>query len=103
MITLDRFTTWALAVGAALAIGGSYLLDGPDDLTVAQGLALDAEQARIEAARFDRDLRACKRAMGPSADLVQIAGTEHYACREMPIEPTPETLLQRYALLGGGK
>lgn len=56
------------------------------------------------ARRFERDLRACKKAVGPSADLVQIQGTEHYVCRDMPIEPTPPAVFGKYALLvGAGK
>ena len=103
MITLDRFTTWALALGAALAFGASYLLDSRSEAQIEQAQAADLADAKLAAQHFERDLRACKKAMGPSADLVQIAGTDHYACREMPVEPTPATLLQRYAQLGGGK
>lgn len=104
MITFDRFTTWALAAGAALAIGGSYLLDGPSDAEIAAAQAADFQEYKLKAQRFDRDLKACKRALGPTADLVEIAGSDgDYVCREMAVEPTPAALLQRYALLGGGK
>ena len=100
MITFDRFTTWALTAGAALIIGGSYLLDGRSDEQVERAIAADLEDAKLAAQRFERDLRACKRAMGPSADLVQIERTGDYVCREMGVEPTPAEVLHRYYDLG---
>ena len=103
MITFDRFTTWALALGAALAIGGGYLLDGPKDEQIERAIAADLVDAKLSAQRFERDLRACKRAMGPSADLVQIERTGDYVCREMDVEPTPAEVLHRYADLSGRK
>lgn len=104
MITLDRLTTWALAGSAALAVGCSYLIDGPsaDEVARMEAASLaDAREAAQQARHFERDLRACKRALGPSADLIEIAGSGDYVCREMPIEPTPASILSRYALLGG--
>ena len=103
MITFDRFKIWALAAGAALAIGGSYLLDGPSEEEVERAIAADLVDAKLSAQRFERDLRACKRAMGPSADLVQIERTGDYVCREREIEPTPAEVLHRYAQLGERK
>ena len=103
MITLDRFTTWALALGAALAFGASYLLDSRSEAQIEQAQAADLADAKLSAQRFERDLRACKRAMGPSADLVQIERTGDYVCREMDVEPTPAEVLHRYAQLGEKK
>ena len=103
MITFDRFITWALATGVALAIGGSYILDGPNEEQVERATAVDLEDAKLAAQRFERDLRACKKALGPSADLVQIERTGDYVCREMPIEPTPAEVLHRYAQFGEKK
>lgn len=87
-------------VAACLLAAGGALLDGPSESDVAAATAADLHDAQLAAQRFDRDLRACHRERGPSADLVQIAGTEHYVCREVPIEPTPAAILQRYAQLG---
>jgi len=101
MITFDRFTTWALAAGATLIIGGSYLLDGRSDEQVERAIAADLVDAKLAAQRFERDLRACKKALGPSADLVQIERTGDYVCREMGVEPTPAEVLHRYYDLGG--
>lgn len=103
MITFDRFTTWALAAGATLIIGGGYLLDGQSDEQVERAIAADLVDAKLAAQRFERDLRACKKALGPSADLVQLADSDDYVCREMPIEPTPAEVLHRYAQLGEKK
>ena len=103
MIAKEKFTTLALASGIAMILGGSYLLDGPSDEQIERATAADLADAKLAAQRFERDLRACKKAVGPSADLVQIQGTEHYVCREGAIEPAPAELLHRYALLGGGK
>jgi len=100
MITIDRSITWALATGVALIIGGSYLLDGPNEEQVERATAVDLEDAKLAAQRFERDLRACKKTLGPSADLVQIERTGDYVCREMPIEPTPAEVLHHYYDLG---
>jgi hypothetical protein len=102
-MTFDKLTTWAAALGVATILLLSSLLDGPSDHAVDQAQAADLRDAQLAAQRFERDLRACHKALGPSADLVQIEGTDHYVCREMTIEPTPAEVLQRYALLGGGK
>ena len=103
MITFDRFTTWALAAGATLIIGGSYLLDGRSYEQVERATAADLADAKLAAQRFERDYRACKRALGQSADLVQIERTGDYVCREMAVEPTPAEVLHRYAQLGEKK
>lgn len=103
MITLDRFKIWALAAGAALAIGGSYLLDGPSDEQVERAIAADLQAARRDELRMTLMLKRCYQERGPSAELVQIAGSDDYVCREREIEPTPAEVLHRYAKLGGGK
>lgn len=86
---IEKFTTWALALGAAAILSASYLLDGPSDEQIERATAADLADAKLAAQRFERDLRACKRAIGPSADLVQIERTGDYVCREMAVEPTP--------------
>ena len=103
MITLDKFTTWALAAGAALAIGGSYLLDGPSDEQVERAIAADLQAARRDELRMTLMLKRCYQERGPSAELVQIAGSDDYVCREREIEPTPAEVLHRYAQLGEKK
>ena len=103
MITLDRFKIWALAAGAALAIGGSYLLDGPSDEQVERAIAADLQAARRDELRMTLMMKRCYQERGPSAELVQIAGSEDYVCREREIEPTPAEVLHRYAQLGEKK
>ena len=103
MITFDRFTTWALAALAALAIGGSYLLDGPRDAEIERAIAADLQAARRDELRMTLMTKRCFQERGPSAELVQIASTEDYVCREREIEPTPAEVLHRYADLSGRK
>ena len=103
MITFDRFTTWALAAGAALAIGGSYLLDGQSDEQVERAIAADLQAARRDELRMTLMLKRCYQERGPSAELVQIAGSDDYVCREREIEPTPAEVLHQYAQLGEKK
>ena len=103
MIALDRFKIWALAAGAALAIGGSYLLDGPSDEQVERAIAADLQAARRDELRMTLMLKRCYQERGPSAELIQIAGSDDYVCREAEIEPTPAEVLHRYAQLGGKK
>ena len=100
---IEKFTTWALALGAAAILSASYLLDGPSDEQIERATAADLADAKLAAQRFERDLRACKKAVGPSADLVQIERTGDYVCREMAVEPTPAEVLHRYADLSGRK
>ena len=103
MITLDKFTTWALAAGAALAIGGSYLLDGPSDEQVERAIAADLQAARRDELRLSLMTKRCFQERGPSAELIQIAGSDDYVCRATEIEPTPAEVLHRYAQLGEKK
>lgn len=94
--------TLALAIGCAIVAAGA-LLDGPSDIDAAQVLADDMDAAELASQRFERDLRECKRRVGPAADLIQISDTDHYVCRDMPIEPTPAKILHGYALMGSAK
>ena len=103
MITIDRFTTWALAAGAALAIGGGYLLDGPSDEQVERAIAADLQAARRDELRMTLMTKRCHQERGPSAELIQIAGSDDYVCREREIEPTPAEVPHRYAGLSGRK
>lgn len=103
MIALDRFKIWALAAGAALAIGGSYLLDGPSDEQVERAIAADLQAARRDELRMTLMLKRCYQERGPSAELIQIAGSDDYVCRAAEIEPTPAEVLHRYAQLGEKK
>ena len=103
MITLDKFTTWALAAGAALAIGGGYLLDGPSEEEVERAIAADLQAARRDELRMTLMTKRCHQERGPSAELIQIAGSDDYVCREREIEPTPAEVLHRYAQLGEKK
>ena len=100
MITLDKFTTWALAAGAALAIGGSYLLDGPSDEQVERAIAADLKAARRDELRLSLMTKRCFQELGPAAELIQIAGSDDYVCRAAEIEPTPAEVLHRYHNLG---
>lgn len=91
------------AAACLLAAGGA-LLDGPSDEEIAAAQAADFQEYKKRAQRFERDLKACKRALGPTADLVEIAGSDgDYVCREQAIEPTPAEVLHKYANLGGVK
>lgn len=92
-----------VAAAACLLAAGGALLDGPSEADVAVAQAADLADAQQAAKRFERDLRACKLAKGPAADLIQIERSGDYVCREVAIEPIPAEILHRYALLGGGK
>ena len=100
MISFDRFTTGALATGAALAIGGSYLLDGPSDEQVERAIAADLKAARRDELRLSLMTKRCFQELGPAAELIQIEGSDDYVCREREIEPTPAEVLHRYYDLG---
>lgn len=93
----------AAAAAMALAAGGA-LLDGPSEEEIAAAQAADFAEYKQRQLRFERDLRACKKALGPTADLVEIAGSDgDYVCREQAIEPTPRAVLSKYADLGEKK
>lgn len=46
---MQKVTTWALAIGAAVIFSASYLLDGKTDADVAQAVAADLADARHQA------------------------------------------------------
>ena len=70
----------AAALGCALVAGG-VLLDGPSDEEIAKAAAADLVDAKLAAKRLDRDWRACKRALGANAELIEIARSGDYVCR----------------------
>ena len=98
-------TNWILAAAGACAfLAAGALLDGPSDEEIARAQAADFQEYKQRQQRFERDLRACKKALGPTADLIEIAGSDgDYVCREQAIEPTPAAILSRYADLAGRK
>lgn len=100
-MTIDKFTTWALAAGVAIAFSMGGLLDGPSDLQVAQAQSDDLADAKARARHEAEQLQRCKSLRGPRAELLQIRDTDHYVCREGAIEPTPASVMQRYAMSGG--
>ena len=102
-MNMQKFTTWGLALGLAGALLAGTIHKEPTAADVEEMQAADLKDAIEASRRFQRDLRACKRALGPSADLIQIEGRDDYVCREMPIEPTPEHILHRYVELAGRK
>ena len=94
-----------LAGVAALTLAAAgTIIDGPSDEEIARAQAADFQEYKKRAQRFERDLKACKKALGPTADLVEIAGSDgDYVCREMAVEPTPRAVLSKYADLGEKK
>lgn len=80
---IEKFTTWTLAIGAAVILAASCLLDGPSDHETAQAMQADITYAKA-AARDAAILEArCKAARGPSAELVMVGTNGDYACRVM--------------------
>ena len=99
---MDRIKNLILAVAAVAALaGGGVLLDGPSDHELALAQQQDLEDAQRRAAAFDRDLRRCKQRVGPTGDLIEIAGTGRYECRDTEIEPTPVHILARVTMFWG--
>ena len=45
----DRITPWACALLIALALGASWMLDGPSDIDAAQAVAADVQDAQHSA------------------------------------------------------
>ncbi len=100
-MTRHHLNAALIACGLAALLGASHLLDtGPSEAELATATAADLMDAQAAAANFERDYRECQRLRGPSAELIQIEGTDHYVCREGQIQPTPAAVLQRYAALG---
>jgi hypothetical protein len=91
------------AVAAMTLAAAGAPLDGPSDEEIAAAQAADFAEYKQRAQRFERDLRACKKVLGPTADLVEIAGSDDYVCREVDVEPTPRAVLGRYTNLSTTK
>lgn len=87
----------AAAIMGLLALG--TFMDGVSDEQVERAIAADLQAARRDELRLSLMTKACFKAKGPAAELVQIAGSDDYVCREREIEPTPEHVLQRVAML----
>ena len=78
---MQKLTTWTLAIGAAVILAASHLLDGPSDHETAQIMQADITYAKA-AARDAAILEArCKATRGPSAELVMVGTNGDYACR----------------------
>ena len=80
---IEKFTTWALSIGAAVILAASYLIDGPSEHETAQLMQADITYAKA-AARDAAVLEGrCKSLRGPSAELVMVGTNGDYACRVM--------------------
>ena len=78
---IEKLTTWTLAIGAAVILSASYLLDGPSDHETAQAIQADITYAKA-AARDAAILEArCKATRGTAAELVMVGTNGDYACR----------------------
>lgn len=78
---IEKFTTWTLAIGAAVILAASCLIDGPSDHETAQLMQADITYAKA-AARDAAILEArCKTLRGPTAELVVVGTNGDYACR----------------------
>ena len=100
---IDKLTTWALAAGATIIIGCSYMLDTVSDEQVERAIAADLHAARRDELRMTLMTKRCHQERGPSAELIQIAGSMDYVCRDAGVEPTPAAVLQKYAHMGEKK
>ena len=94
---------WAIAVAGVSVFLGVAAIDGPSDAEVERAIAADLKAARRDELRMTLLVKRCFQERGPSAELIQIAGSDDYVCREREIEPTPAHVLQRVAMLGAGK
>lgn len=78
---IQKLTTWTLAIGVAVILAASYLLDGPSDHETAQSIQADITYAKA-AARDVAVLDArCKATRGTAAELVMVDTNGDYACR----------------------
>ena len=91
----------AAAVVGLLALGA--FMDGVSEEQVERAIAADLKAARRDELRMTLMLKRCYQERGPSAELIQIAGSDDYVCRAAEIEPTPAEVLHRYAQLGEKK
>ena len=80
---IEKLTTWTLAIGSAVILAASYLIDGPSDHETAQIMQADITYAKA-AARDAAILEGrCKATRGPAAELVMVGTNGDYACRVM--------------------
>lgn len=78
---IEKLTTWTLAIGAAVILAASYLIDGPSEHETAQIMQADITYAKA-AARDAAILEArCKSTRGTAAELVMVGTNGDYACR----------------------
>ena len=80
---IEKFTTWTLAIGAAIILAASYLLDGPSEHETAQVMQADITYAKASARDAAILDARCKATRGPSAELVMVGTNGDYACRVM--------------------
>ena len=78
---IEKFTTLALAIGAAAILSASYLLDGPSEADLAQAQAADLADAQSQAQYVSKLTRECHKLRGPNAELVMVGTNGDYACR----------------------
>lgn len=81
---MDKFITWALAIGAAVILLAGPAIDHYNHEHAPDNTA--AKKAARQA--FERDYRECMRLMGPDADLIRIEGTHDFACRKVELTTT---------------
>lgn len=78
---IEKFTTWTLAIGAAVILAASYPLDGPSEHETAQAMEADITYAKAAARDASILEGRCKATRGPSAELVMVGTNGDYACR----------------------
>ena len=97
----QTFKNWLGGITAAAALFAvMHIVNGPSDADVQAAQAADLADAQAQAEHVAGLVRKCHLLRGPTAELLQIRDTDHYVCREGAIEPTPASVMQRYALLG---
>lgn len=95
---------WMLGMAAAaVLLAAMHIANGPSEAETQAVQAADLADAQTLAQHEAMLARECHRLRGPGAVLLQIRDTDSYVCREGVIEPTPASVMQRYAQLGGGK
>lgn len=100
----QTFKNWLGGITAAAALFAvMHIVSGPSEAETQAVQAADLADAQALAQHEAMLVRECHRLRGPGAVLLQIRDTDSYVCREGAIEPTPASVMQRYALLGGGK
>lgn len=76
---MSKFITWALALGSALIVSMSFLLDSEHDAE--QAIADDLIEAQATAEHEAQILARCKALRVPRAEILHIRNTDDYACR----------------------